>query len=107
MQEDILLFSEGTFPNGKEQPDLPTQDATYGLYIYVINVCVCTSWCQSGLTPEVQAQNQGAKHEPLHTRKSFDCIFITSLLKWTGSIFTFQDLYKLHISYFFPLSAET
>lgn len=55
MQEDILLFTEETFPNGKEQCDLPTQDATYGLHIYAINVCVCTSWCQSGLTPAVHA----------------------------------------------------
>lgn len=99
MQEDILLFREETFQNGKEQSDLPTQDATYGLYIYIC-VCVCISWCQIGLTPAVHAQNQCAKYELLHTRKSFDCFFYDNSIKMDRIYIHY--LYKLHISFFFP-----
>lgn len=109
MPEDILLFSEETFPNGKEQPDLPTQDATYGLLTCVINVSV-----QAGVTVglhlwhvhKIKMQNMN----PFNTRKSSDFFFydlMTFLLKWTGFIFTSQDFYKLHISFFPPLPAET
>lgn len=73
-------------------------------YIYIC-VCVCISWCQIGLTPAVHAQNQCAKYELLHTRKSFDCSFYDNSIKMDRIYIHY--LYKLHISFFFPLPPET
>lgn len=80
MPEDILLFSEEPFPNGKEQPDLPTQDATYGLLTCVINVSV-----QAGVTVglhlwhvhKIKVQNMN----PFNTRKSSDWFFYDISIK--------------------------
>lgn len=67
---------------------------------YICNNCVSA---QSGLTPAVHAQNQGAKHEPLHTRKSFDCFFYDISIKMDRICIHFLRFIQVtHLLVFFP-----